>query len=221
MVRCFVLAFIVAVLAAPSTLAGAALPTLAQELAKEKTETLVEAARTQGDIQRGSLIFYRAELSCVRCHVPADEGARLGPDLAKIGKDGNAPYLIESVLAPTKVIKKGFETVTIITKAGKSVSGLLAEERGNAIVLRDAARDGQQIVIPKEDIDERHDKAPSVMPEGLVNALSSRQEFLDLIRYLIEIAEKGPSALVSFVPRHRFLPPCRCRRMNEILIMQA
>ncbi len=30
------------------------------------------------------------------------------------------------------------------------------------------------------------------MPEGLVNILSGRQEFLDLARYLMEIAEKGP-----------------------------
>ena len=31
------------------------------------------------------------------------------------------------------------------------------------------------------------------MPAGLVNALASRQQFLDLVRYLMEIAEHGPA----------------------------
>ena len=40
------------------------------------------------------------------------------------------------------------------------------------------------------------------MPDGLVNALSDRQQFLDLAKYLVEIASKGPS-------RERELRPAR------------
>ncbi len=38
------------------------------------------------------------------------------------------------------------------------------------------------------------------MPAGLVNNLSSRQQFLDLVRYLMEIAEKGPARARELKP---------------------
>jgi putative heme-binding domain-containing protein len=185
------LALALALLTVPMATAGA--PTFSQQLAKESVEVLAKSARDQGDASRGAIVFHRAELNCVRCHVSSgEESARLGPDLAKIGKEASDVHLIEAILMPSKVIKKGFETVVITTKAGKTLTGLLAEERGDAVVLRDFAQDGKLVAILKRDIDERHDKGPSLMPEGTVNILSSRQEFLDLVRYLIEIAEKGP-----------------------------
>ena len=178
--------------AAPVALAGEPVPALSQQLLKEKAESLAKAARQQGDASRGAVVFYRAELNCVRCHNTGEESPRLGPDLAKIGKDTPDVHLVESILLPSKVIRKGFETVVITTKAGKTLTGLIAEEGGDAVILRDAAQDGKLVTILKKDIDERTDKGPSLMPEGLVNILSGRQEFLDLTRYLMEIAEKGP-----------------------------
>ena len=160
--------------------AGGPPPKLAQQLVQEKAEVLAREARAQGDASRGALIFHRADLGCFRCHTTGEKSARLGPDLALIGKDTSDVHLVESVLLPSKVIKKGFETVAITTKAGKTITGLLAEERGDAVVLRDSAQDGKLITILKKDIDERNDKGPSLMPEGLVNILSGRQEFLDL-----------------------------------------
>jgi putative heme-binding domain-containing protein len=183
-------------------------PMLHQQLLKEPPAALAKAAREQGDASRGAVVFYRPDLLCMRCHTAGGDTSKLGPDLAKAGKEATDVYLVESVLLPSKVIKKGFETVTITTNAGKTVSGLLAEERADAIVLRDAAQDGKLITVLKKDIDERNDKGPSLMPEGLVNVLSGRQEFLDLTRYLIEIAEEGPERARQLRPAASlFAPP--------------
>ncbi len=77
-----------------------------------------------------------------------------------------------------------------------------------AVVLRDAAQDGKLITVLKKDIDERNDRGPSLMPEGLVNVLAGRQEFLDLARYLMEIAEKGPERARQLRPAASlFAPP--------------
>ena len=38
------------------------------------------------------------------------------------------------------------------------------------------------------------------MPSGLVNALCSRQEFLDLVRFLREIADEGPERAIALKP---------------------
>jgi putative heme-binding domain-containing protein len=183
-------------------------PTLQQQLLKENVANLAKAAREQGDASRGAVVFHRPDLLCTRCHTAGEDTTLLGPDLAKAGKEATDVYLVESVLLPSKVIKKGFETVTITTKAGKTVTGLLAEERGDAVVLRDAAQPGKLLTILKTDIDERNDKGPSLMPEGLVNVLSGRQEFLDLTRYLIEIAEHGPERARQLRPAASlFAPP--------------
>jgi putative heme-binding domain-containing protein len=201
------LSLTVAMLAAATSFAGEPTLTLTQQLLKEKAEVLARAARDHGDPSRGALVFHRAELNCVRCHAAGEEAVRLGPDLARIGKETSDLHLIESILLPSKVIKKGFETVVITTKAGKTLTGLVAEERGDAIILRDSAQDGKLITILKKDIDERFDKGPSLMPEGLVNILSGRQEFLDLARYLMEIAEKGPRRALDLRPAASLFAP--------------
>jgi putative heme-binding domain-containing protein len=182
-------------------------PTLQQRLLKEDVGALARAARAQGDLGRGAVVFYRPELACARCHAAEAGTARLGPDLARAGKEATDVYLVESVLLPSKVIKKGYETVVITTRAGKMLTGLLAEERADAVVLRDAAGDGKLITVLKKDIDGRTDGGPSLMPEGLVNALGGRQEFLDLARYLMEVAEKGPERERQLRPAAAFAPP--------------
>ena len=182
--------------------------TLQQQLLEENAAVLAKAAREQGDASRGAVVFHRSDLLCTRCHTPGQDTGKLGPDLARAGKEATDVYLVESVLLPSKVIKKGFETVTITTKNGKTVSGLLAKDSADAVVLRDVAGDGKLLTIPKKDIDERNDRGPSLMPEGLVNVLSGRREFLDLTRYLMEIAEHGPERARQLRPAASlFAPP--------------
>jgi len=180
---------------------------LQQQLMKEDPAALAKAARSQGDASRGALVFYRPELACTRCHTAGEDGARLGPDLARAGKEATDVYLVESVLLPSKVIKKGYETAVITTKSGRTLTGLVAEERADALVLRDAAQEGKLVTVLKKDIDERTHQAASLMPEGLINVLSSRQEFLDLVCYLAEIADKGPERARQLRPAAAFFAP--------------
>lgn len=165
-------------------------PTLAQQLAKEPPAALAKNAREQGDAGRGAVLFFQPFLNCVKCH---DSGAapQLGPDLAQAGKDATAKHLIESVLTPSKVIKKGYETLSVTTTDGRTVAGLLMEEKNGTLTLLDPAG-GKRIAIATADIEKRSVGTQSLMPEGLANLLSNRQQFLDLIKYLIEIAEGGP-----------------------------
>ena len=58
--------------------------------------------------------------------------ALLGPDLAALGKDVPDAGLVESILEPSRSITKGYETVTIVTDDGQTVTGLLAQERPDA-----------------------------------------------------------------------------------------
>jgi putative heme-binding domain-containing protein len=175
-------------------------PTLEQLLLKEDAAAVARAARERGDAVRGAIVFYQPYLTCTKCHVSDDPDEQLGPDLAKMGDDVTDAYLIESLLNPSKEIKKGYEPVTILTVDGTMMTGVLVEQRAEKIVLRDPSQDGKLVTIAAEDIDDRNDQGPSIMPAGLVNQLASRQQFLDLVRYLMEIAEKGPARALELRP---------------------
>lgn len=175
-----------------AALGPAEAPTLERQLAGEDPAVLARDAKERGDAARGALLFHQQALACARCHV-ADDGAKpLGPDLATIGRDVTDAHLIESILAPSKVVEKGYETFTIARADGVTITGLLADERPDSIVLRDPANVGKLVTIARADIDARDERGPSIMPAGLVNQLSSRQQFLDLLRYLREVADGGP-----------------------------
>ncbi|MGQ0636211.1 MAG: DUF6797 domain-containing protein, partial [Planctomycetaceae bacterium] len=175
-------------------------PALEQSLVEEGAESLARAARNTGDPNRGAVLFHEPNLACAKCHVADSHGAFFGPELSRPEKETTEASLIESVLQPSRVVRKGFETVSVETTDGKVHVGLVVSETDTELVLRDAPQAGRAVHIQKSDIDQRTTVSQSVMPPGLVNLLSDRQQFLDLIRYLIEIAEKGPARALELRP---------------------
>ncbi len=171
---------------------------LAQQLLKEPVADLARDARARGDATRGAVLFFQPFLSCAKCH-DGEAGTQFGPDLAKPEKGTTAEHLIESVLAPSKALRKGYEPVTVRTTDARTITGVLVEEKNGAVTLADPAG-GKRVTVPADEIESRKVGTQSLMPDGLVNALSDRQQFLDLAKYLIEVAEGGP-------PRARELRP--------------
>ena len=169
-------------------------------LRSEDPAALAREARRLGDARRGASVFYQPTLTCTKCHASETGTPTLGPDLTALGRDATDVDLVESILEPSKVIKKGFETVTISTEDGHTLTGLLGEDRADAVVLRDPGQDGTPVTIPRKQIEERKDGGASIMPAGLASNLGTRQQFLDLVRYLMEIAEKGPSRARELKP---------------------
>lgn len=181
--------------------------TLQEQLASEGAAALAKAARTEGDSQRGATLFHQPYFACAKCHAVGQAATTvqsLGPDLAKLGKEVNAEHLIESVLEPSKVIRKGFEPITVQTVGGKSIVGLLIEDAADKLVLRETS-EGKLITLKKSAIDDQVISKTSIMPPGQANQLASRQQFLDLARYLIEIAEGGPQRAQILQPPRSLL----------------
>ncbi|MBC8353086.1 MAG: c-type cytochrome [Planctomycetes bacterium] len=174
--------------------------TLEAQLLAEPASGLVEAARASGDADRGAIVFYQPFMACSKCHVHGDAKASLGPDLTIRHPDATDNYLVEALLHPSRVIKKNFESVTVVTDKGLTVVGLVAEETPDMLVLRDATQPERRITLKRDEIDEVLNNAQSIMPSGQVNQLASRQQFLDLMRYVFEISEHG-------LPRAKQLQP--------------
>jgi putative heme-binding domain-containing protein len=173
---------------------------LEQQLLREGAASLAAAARKHGDAQRGAILFHQRDLGCAICHLPDERRPPLGPELTKPRDDAPDAYLVESVLEPSKTIRKGYESIQIITHDGRTISGLLAEELPNAVTLRNTTGNFNSIRVAKDAIDERATSPVSAMPAGLVNQLASRDQFLDLMRYVIEIGDYGPQRVAQLRP---------------------
>ena len=165
--------------------------TLTQRLRQESALALADAAAQNGNAANGAVLFADQKFGCANCHA-AGRTDLLGPDLSRSGKEATPALIIESQLYPSKSIRKGFETVTVITEDGKSVTGRVMSETETELVLRDTSDDRRLRRIAVETIDERKVNRVSGMPAGLADKLQNRQQFLDLTRYVMEVVAAGP-----------------------------
>jgi putative heme-binding domain-containing protein len=163
-------------------------------------QLLVREARRRGDPKRGAIVFHTSAAGCVKCHLSGAEATPLGPDLARLGPNVNAQHLVESLLYPSRSIRKGYETNTIVTDTGRVVSGLVARENDKEVVLRDSANLQKEIVILKGDIDERSLGTKSMMPEGLMATVGGLRQFLDLTSYVLQVADGGSDRAAELKP---------------------
>jgi putative membrane-bound dehydrogenase-like protein len=116
---------------------------------------------------------------CSQCHRIGTEGARLGPELTGAGKHG-IRYYLENVIDPDAVIGTDFQATTVETKDGESITGLLASENASAVTLRTTVGES---VVPKSNIKEKILGQKSLMPEGLLESLTEREQ-IELLKYL-------------------------------------
>jgi putative membrane-bound dehydrogenase-like protein len=144
-------------------------------------------ATRKGDANRGKRLLaesVKSNLQCLKCHTVRGVGGQIGPDLSMIGKKASRENLFESILYPSKAIADQYLTWQIDTLKGQTLSGLIVEESGDAVVLRDA--EGRDTRIAKKDIETRTKGAKSLMPEDLVVNLSE-DELIDLVEYLFTL----------------------------------
>jgi putative heme-binding domain-containing protein len=141
-----------------------------------------EAAR--GNPLRGKRLFAADGLGCAKCHAMSpDASGNAGPSLAAAGRRFTVEYIVESVLTPSKTIAPIFKATTVITNDGRSQTGLIVGETGEAVEL--LLSDASQVRIPLADIDERVVQDVSPMPAGLVQ---TADEMRDIVAYLMQSA---------------------------------
>lgn len=188
--RCKLLVLLVTVLGGNQIQAQ----TLNESLIQEDPAKLVLQAQETGDIVRGAILFHQGNINCAKCHRPVAEKDRIGPDLSRLEPKFTNESIVESILQPSKVIRKGFETTSVVTNGGRVINGILMSQNDQQVVLRSGQTVDQLTTILRTDIDEMLPGTKSNMPDGLVNQLKNRQQFLDLLRYVIDIKERGPVA---------------------------
>jgi putative heme-binding domain-containing protein len=169
-------------------------PQLQAELAAEPLDALVADAVAQGDPLRGAAVFFNEKTACATCHA-ADFGYQLGPHLTDVRSDATRGSLVESILHPSKSIREGYQSVTVVTADGEVLSGYLVSRSDTEVVLSLPTDKGGKRVIPADDVEEVNVQGQSTMPAGLVGQLKDRQAFLDLARFVFSINEGGKAEL--------------------------
>lgn len=156
----------------------------------ERDAFLADALKL-GNPERGESIYRRKDLNCTGCHAIAGAGGQVGPGLESIGASAPLDYLADSLWEPSKAIKENYHSTVVATADGEVLSGIIIRQSDKELVLRDS--EGRERAIPAGEIEERK-PGGSLMPAGLLDGLT-RQEQLDLVRFLHELGKPGPYAV--------------------------
>src|SRR5262249_15777952 len=116
------------------------------------------------------------------------QGQDVGPDITSNGRN-DFNQLVSNVFDPNLVIGPGYQATTIATTDGRVLTGLLAEDGKDRVVLK--IQGGKLETIPRDQVDQVKTAEISLMPEDVEKQLSS-QGIADLLPFLR--LHKPPSA---------------------------
>ena len=176
----------------PSTIDSAEIASVTSDPAGTKPEVvrewtfddLADLPQLTGEtaIATGSQAFVKA--TCNKCHMAATDTIPLGPTLDQIVRKYPIDQLVQHLIEPSKEFDAKFQAEIVMLVDGRQISGVVASETETELVLiADLRTPQQQVVVEKEDIDERRASAVSPMPTGLLNVLQ-KDEIAGLISYI-------------------------------------
>jgi putative heme-binding domain-containing protein len=135
------------------------------------------AAEMKGDPARGRALFTER---CSSCHRVGEVGFALGPDLTSVRSAGRES-LLTSILDPNREVPSQYLAYVVDTKAGETLVGLVVNESGSTVTLRQAY--GIESAIPRDQIRRMRATNRSLMPEGLEEGLKP-QDVADLLEFI-------------------------------------
>jgi putative membrane-bound dehydrogenase-like protein len=133
--------------------------------------------QTTGDALRGQQVFKKV---CGQCHKIYGEGQEVGPDITVNGRS-SFEQLLSNVFDPSLVIGAAYQARTVITTDGRVITGLVAEDNDQRVVLK--VQGGKLETIARGDIEETETSKLSLMPENLEQQLKP-EEIADLFAFI-------------------------------------
>ncbi|MCH1507801.1 MAG: c-type cytochrome, partial [Akkermansiaceae bacterium] len=144
---------------------------------EELHKALGKDVRDKADLPAGRVLFQNL---CATCHILYGEGGKLGPDLTGSGR-ADLGYLLENIVDPSAIVPAEYRMTILKLKDGRSLTGVIASSTDRTVTLRSLA---QEATLEKSGIAETSQLPNSIMPAGLLSALTPWQ-IRDLIAYLM------------------------------------
>jgi putative membrane-bound dehydrogenase-like protein len=147
------------------------------ELRVEIEKMIAVIGNGSGNPYQGKQLF---TTSCGKCHVLFAQGGKIGPDLTGYKRDDLRGMLL-NVVHPSAEIREGFENYIVRTTDGRTLTGFIADQDAQTIILRGA--DGQNLSLLRDEIADLRASRESLMPAGQLKTWSD-QQVRDLFAYL-------------------------------------
>lgn len=140
----------------------------------------------RGDAESGRRLFFSAVgPRCGVCHRFDGRGGTIGPDLTNIARINSRERLLTSILQPSREIAPHFQPWTLVTKDGKSLSGLRLAKGGDDGVEPYADSAGRRFEIRSDEIESRQASPVSIMPDALETTITVA-DLRDLLAFLTQ-----------------------------------
>ena len=175
-------------------------PVRVNQLTQAKDETLRERAKTvlaaaapasrhevldayrpalalTADPKRGREVFVK---NCSTCHRVDNVGVNVAPDISDT-RTKKPEQLLMDILDPNKAIDANYFAYAVVTKEGKTESGVISSESSNSITLKQP--EGKVLTLLRSDIEELRNTGLSLMPVGVEKNID-QQALADLIFWL-------------------------------------
>ena len=137
-----------------------------------------------GDSGRGAAVY--AGLDCARCHTLRGRGGIVGPALDDIGARRSAAYLQEAFLDPEAAVPSGFLQLSVVTRDGRTLTGIRVNEDGFSIQFRDLS--GRLHSFWKTELDTLEHQWQRSPMQSYAARLTTEQTD-DLVAYLVSLKE--------------------------------
>jgi putative membrane-bound dehydrogenase-like protein len=138
-----------------------------------------DSLKLPGNRDRGAELFKK---NCANCHQVGGAGFAIGPSLAAMKARG-AEAILSNVLDPNREVNPQYLSYTVVTKEGKTLSGMIVAETATSLTLRRA--ENKEDVVLRVDIEELRSTGLSLMPEGMEKQLD-KQQMADVLDFLMK-----------------------------------
>lgn len=132
-----------------------------------------------GDARQGQQLFQKL---CATCHQLDGNGKNVGPDLTPLRNRG-ASFMLTNILHPNREVDPRYESYVVETTDGRSLSGIVADQSGTVLRLRQA--ESEEANLQQAEIESVSATGKSLMPEGLEKDLN-HTAMADLLAYLVQ-----------------------------------
>ncbi len=137
-----------------------------------------------GDAQVGRRLFFSpVGPRCSVCHEYDGRGGRVGPDLTQISRSSSRERIIASILQPSQEIAPHFRPWVLVTKDGKTRTGLRLAKAGDDGIEPYVDSEGHEFTLESDAVETRSTSTNSIMPDGLETMLSIA-DLRDLVTFL-------------------------------------
>lgn len=139
-----------------------------------------EPPPVRGDPAQGEKLFW-GKGACGGCHRVGARGNRSGPDLTLVGRQRSLVYIRESILDPNASLTPGYNTITVVLKDGRKLTGVQRGYDGFSAQFMDTSENFHSYF--RDEVQSMTREFRSLMPDNY-GKLFGETEIDHLVAYL-------------------------------------